>query len=105
MAAWGSWKGAQIFIGQFHICSHYSDNKMILKKKSVGERPFDCKGKVTRKSPEMLAPAKIPVAAGKNMENTEKNDSPFLKSGGKFSKKIFTVKKNKEKITSNMLLE
>lgn len=26
----------------------------------------------TFKSPEMLAPAKIPVAAGKNMANTEK---------------------------------
>ena len=33
----------------------------------------------------MLAPAKIPVAAGKKMANTEKNDSPSLNSGPKFS--------------------
>ena len=32
----------------------------------------------------MLAPAKIPVAAGKKMENTEKNVSP-RKSGPMFS--------------------
>lgn len=41
----------------------------------------------------MLAPARIPVAAGKKMENTEKNDSPSRKSGVKFSKKIFAVRK------------
>ncbi len=41
----------------------------------------------------MLAPARIPVAAGKKMANTEKNDSPSRKSGVKFSKKIFAVKK------------
>jgi len=28
---------------------------------------------ITFKSPDMLAPAKIPVAAGKKMEYTEKN--------------------------------
>ena len=31
----------------------------------------------------MLAPAKIPVAAGKKMANIEKKSSPFLKSGTK----------------------
>lgn len=36
----------------------------------------------------MLAPARIPVAAGKKMANTEKNVSPFLKSGPKFSHSI-----------------
>ena len=42
-------------------------------------------GKVlTERSPEMLAPAKIPVAAGKKMENTEKNVSS-RKSGPMFS--------------------
>ena len=41
----------------------------------------------------MLAPARIPVAAGKKMANTEKNVSLSLKSGGKFSKKIFAVNK------------
>ena len=38
---------------------------------------------LTFKSPEMLAPAKIPVAAGKNIAKTEKKSSPFLKSGTK----------------------
>lgn len=41
--------------------------------------------KLTAKSPEIFAPAKIPVAAGKNTENTEMNVSPFRKSGPKFS--------------------
>ena len=31
---------------------------------------------LTLRSPEMLAPAKIPVAAGKKMENIEKKLSP-----------------------------
>lgn len=44
----------------------------------------------------MLAPARIPVAAGKKMANTEKKVSPFLKSGVKFSKNIFAVKKKTE---------
>ena len=29
---------------------------------------------LTARSPEMLAPAKMPVAAGKNIANTEKNE-------------------------------
>ena len=33
----------------------------------------------------MLAPAKMPVTAGKKMANTEKNDSPSRNSGTKFS--------------------
>lgn len=44
--------------------------------------------KLTVRSPEMLAPAKIPVAAGKKMANTEKNVSSSLKSGPKFSNRI-----------------
>lgn len=51
----------------------------------------------TFRSPEMLAPARMPVAAGKNMENTEKNDSPLRKSGVKFSKKILPLKKKHKK--------
>ena len=43
---------------------------------------------LTVRSPEMLAPAKIPVAAGKKIANTEKKDSSSLKSGPKFSRKI-----------------
>lgn len=50
-------------------------------------------GNVTLRSPEMLAPAKIPVAAGKNMANTEKKVSPSRKTGRKFSAKIFAVGK------------
>lgn len=41
----------------------------------------------------MLAPARIPVAAGKKMANTEKKVSPPLKFGVKFSKNICAVKK------------
>ena len=44
--------------------------------------------KLTARSPEMLAPARIPVAAGKKMANTEKNVSSSLKSGPKFSIRI-----------------
>lgn len=36
----------------------------------------------------MLAPARIPVAAGKKMANTEKNVSSSLKSGPRFSMKM-----------------
>ena len=39
----------------------------------------------------MLAPARIPVAAGKNMANIEKNVSSSLKSGPRFSKKMAPV--------------
>lgn len=49
----------------------------------------------------MLAPARIPVAAGKNMENTEKNDSP-RKSGVKFSKKILALKKKDKTLSLRM---
>lgn len=54
---------------------------------------------VTLRSPEMLAPARIPVAAGKKMANTEKKFSfppPVsfcLKSGAKLSMKISPVKR------------
>lgn len=44
----------------------------------------------------MLAPAKIPVAAGKKMEKTEKNDSVPLKSGVKFSRNIFAVSQERQ---------
>lgn len=36
----------------------------------------------------MLAPARIPVAAGKKMAKTEKKPSPFVKRGPKFSANI-----------------
>ena len=39
---------------------------------------------LTLRSPEMLAPARIPVAAGKKMAKTEKNECPSRKSGAKF---------------------
>lgn len=42
---------------------------------------------LTARSPEMLAPAKMPVAAGKKMEKTEKNVCP-RKSGPKLSAKM-----------------
>lgn len=42
---------------------------------------------LTARSPEILAPARIPVAAGKKIAKTEKNVSP-LKSGPMFSHMI-----------------
>ena len=51
------------------------------------------KAKPTVRSPEMLAPARIPVAAGKKMANAEKKVSSSLKSGPKFSMRIATVGK------------
>lgn len=45
----------------------------------------------------MLAPARIPVAAGKKMANTEKNVSSSLKSGPRFSKKMAAVRGKRQK--------
>lgn len=59
--------------------------------------------KPTVRSPEMLAPARIPVAAGKKMANTEKNVSPSLNSGPKFSKRMAAVReKNQERRISKI---
>lgn len=57
--------------------------------------------KTTFRSPEMLAPARMPVAAGKNMENTEKNVSS-RKLGVKFSKKILALKKKDKTLSSRV---
>lgn len=46
---------------------------------------------LTLRSPEILAPAKIPVAAGKKMANTEKKFSPSVNLGPKFSTKTVPV--------------
>jgi hypothetical protein len=53
--------------------------------------PFGMALCASRKSPEILAPAKIPVAAGKNMANTEKNECPSRKSGPKLVVNVFTA--------------
>lgn len=50
----------------------------------------------------MLAPARMPVAAGKKMENTEKNVSWPRKSGAKFSKKILALKKKQKWVSLRM---
>lgn len=47
--------------------------------------------KLTVRSPDIFAPARIPVAAGKKMAKTEKNVSSSLKSGPRFSKRIDAV--------------
>lgn len=58
---------------------------------------------ITFRSPDIFAPAKIPVEAGKNIANTEKNVSPSLKSGAKFSKKgILEVANNIKYIISTI---
>lgn len=46
---------------------------------------------LTARSPEIFAPARIPVAAGKKMANTEKKVSSSRKSGPKFSLNISAV--------------
>lgn len=43
---------------------------------------------LTLRSPEMLAPARIPVADGKKMENIPKKLPPCLHSGTKFWTKM-----------------
>ena len=48
----------------------------------------------TFKSPEMLAPAKIPVAAGKKTEKTVKKVSPW-KLGAKFSTNVVAMRNMK----------
>ena len=58
------------YVIQNHGCS--SDNKLFM---------------LTCKSPDIFAPARMPVAAGKNMANTEKKPLPSLKSGPKLSTK------------------
>lgn len=55
---------------------------------------------LTIRSPEILAPAKIPVAAGKKMAKTEKKVSSSLKSGPMFSIIIAAVKRNQTSNTS-----
>ena len=50
---------------------------------------------LTFKSPEIFAPAKIPVAAGKKIENVEKKVSP-RKSGPIFSTKVGPAMKTKK---------
>lgn len=44
----------------------------------------------------MLAPARIPVAAGKKMANMEKKVSSSLKSGPRFSKKMAAAKSRRQ---------
>lgn len=51
--------------------------------------------RLTARSPEMLAPARMPVAAGKKIAKTEKKVSP-LKSGSKFSTRIPAEKGNRK---------
>lgn len=51
---------------------------------------------LTLRSPEMLAPARMPVAAGKKMAKTEKNVSPSRNSGRKFSFAIDSVSERNE---------
>lgn len=51
---------------------------------------------LTFRSPEMLAPARIPMADGKNIANIlKKLPSGPLQSGNRFSKKISPRNKNK----------
>lgn len=57
----------------------------------------NCSNVHTSKSPEMLAPARMPVAAGKKMANTEKKPSSPLNSGPKFSANMDAANKQTRK--------
>lgn len=61
----------------------------------------DCR--LTARSPEMLAPARMPVAAGKKMAKTEKNVSP-RKSGPMFSH-IIEPEKKTQKVKVKVTME
>lgn len=54
----------------------------------------------TMRSPEMFAPAKMPVAAGKKMANTEKKVSSSLKSGPMFSNRMEAEGEEKNNLRS-----
>ena len=56
----------------------------------------------TSKSPEILAPARIPVAAGKKMAKTEKKPSPLVKLGPKFSANIDAVTQIMRKLSCRL---
>lgn len=65
-------------------------------------------GLLTDKSPDIFAPAMIPVAAGKYKAKTEINDSPFLQSGKKLSVNVDSTKTHDARFefhTINLLLE
>lgn len=51
--------------------------------------------KITLRSPEIFAPARIPVAAGKKTANTEKKSCSEEKCGPKLSRNIVTTKQRK----------
>lgn len=51
---------------------------------------------LTARSPEMFAPARMPVAAGKKMANTEKKVSSSLKSGPMFSIIIAAIEEGQQ---------
>lgn len=75
-------------------CSNVNSNVILLVTGLVihGCSTVALYGQITRKSPEMLAPARIPVAAGKKIAKTVKNVSPSRKSGAKLAMNIFSVK-------------
>ena len=50
------------------------------------------------RSPEILAPARMPVAAGKNIEKTLKKFCPSENWGGKFSLKVSPGRDSKDLI-------
>jgi hypothetical protein len=58
----------------------------------------------TLRSPEILAPARTPVAAGKNIANTEKKLLPSVKCGPKFTEKLSSERKTPVLKNMNILM-
>ena len=83
-----------------YICIHDSMKHGIL---NQSKQLYLSSGKwilksITFKSPDILAPAVIPVAAGKKTANTEKKSSPPVKCGPKFSTNSVAKWNEKHKI-------
>ena len=60
---------------------------------------------LTARSPEIFAPARMPVAAGKKMANTEKKVSSSRKSGPKFSLNISAIENKLPEFCPSILIK
>jgi len=73
-----------------HPAIHATTRYVIVVTRIETNVPFGIALWASRRSPEMFAPARIPVAAGKKMANTEKNVCPSRKPGTKLAPNVCT---------------
>ena len=73
-----------------HPAIHATTKYIIVVLRIETNVPFGIACWASRRSPEMFAPARIPVAAGKKMAKTEKNVCPSRKPGTKFVRNVDT---------------